>query len=813
MVFSERKISIIFFIFCITSLINGYSQGIKDHMDFSKSQIVVNGELAKIERTALEMLSEEIEARTNILVSSETSWPQSSTPVIVIGIDSFFNNYGSFKKEKLDIKSNQAAEGFIIRIENTTRKAPTVFIIGNDPRGLLFGIGYFLRKISMKPNEILVPNNLNIISKPAVALRGHQLGYRPKTNSYDGFSVEMWEQYIRDLVVFGTNAIELLPPFTDDDSYSPMFPLPPMEMLIEMNELLIKYQLDTWIWYPLMHGDYTKSENIEKSLKENQEIFSKLAKIDAIFVPGGDPGHSPPKILFNYLEKKAKILHQYHPEAEMWVSPQGFDENWMNEFLKLLEAEPEWLTGIVHGPQVRMNITNLRKVVPKKYPIRRYPDITHNYDSQYPVPNWDFTFAATENRESINPRPIDQSIIFHSADLKDYKGYITYSEGVNDDVNKIIWSSLGWNPESAPLEILKEYSRYFIGPDYTNEFSHALLGLEQNWRGPLISNSGVSNTHLIFRSLEKEASPTLRLNWRFQMGLFRSYYDAYNKIRLLFETNLEEEAMTVLRMAPEFGSVLAIQRAEQILDQAIYKKPSQDLKQRLNELAESLFHSIRMQKSVDKYFAAGVRRGANLDLIDYPLNDRYWLKEQFHIITQLNEEEKRLEKIDEIINWKNPGPGGFYDDLGDLGNQPHVLIEDNYEKDPSFLLSPFVGFTIGERVKNWRISWTRHMQTLYDQPLKMHYSNLDQTAQYEVQVTYTRDLYSGNKEIQLTADGKIEVHPYIEKPEKIQPLKFIIPKSATSDGELTLQWVSELGQGGTGRGCQVAEVWLIKKKE
>ena len=47
----------------------------------------------------------------------------------------------------------------------------------------------------------------------------------------------MWEQYIRDLAVFGTNAIELIPPRSDDDADSPHFPLPPMEMMTAMSRI------------------------------------------------------------------------------------------------------------------------------------------------------------------------------------------------------------------------------------------------------------------------------------------------------------------------------------------------------------------------------------------------------------------------------------------------------------------------------------------------------------------------------------------------------------------------------------------------
>jgi len=55
---------------------------------------------------------------------------------------------------------------------------------------------------------VTLPADLDIKTAPKYALRGHQLGYRPKTNSYDGWSVPMWESYIRDLAIFGANAIE-----------------------------------------------------------------------------------------------------------------------------------------------------------------------------------------------------------------------------------------------------------------------------------------------------------------------------------------------------------------------------------------------------------------------------------------------------------------------------------------------------------------------------------------------------------------------------------------------------------------------------
>ena len=95
----------------------------------------------------------------------------------------------------------------------------------------------------------------------------------------------------------------------------------------------------------------------------------------------------------------------------------------------------------------------------------------------------------------------------------------------------------------------------------------------------------------------------------------------------------------------------------------------------------------------------------------------------------------------------------------------------------------------------------------------MHYKHLDPTARYQVKVTYTKDLYSGDQEIRLVANDNIEVHPFLRKQKDMHPMVFDIPMEATQDGELILRWNSEDGMGGTGRGCQIAEIWLIKAGE
>ena len=723
-------------------------------LDLTNATVVSPPGFSAPEAKAVTLLLEEVEKRSGI--RWETS-PAAAPATVEIA------------------RATGPPEGYTIHTA-----AHAVTISGNDARGVLFGIGRFLRELRIARGSIQLRDGFAEVSAPRYPLRGHQLGYRPKSNTYDAWSVPVFEQYIRDLAVFGSNAVELIPPRSDDAADSPHFPLPPMRMMIELSRLLAAYGLDVWIWYPAMDRDYADPATMESALREWGEVFRQLPRIDAVFVPGGDPGHTAPQHVMALLAKETEVLHRYHPRAKLWVSPQSFNQVWLDEFLAILRnQQPAWLTGVVFGPQSRISLPDLRAAVPPRYAIRHYPDITHNIQCQFPVPDWDPAWALTEGRESINPRPVEEARIFRLFQPHTI-GFISYSEGSNDDVNKFVWSALGWNPDQDVTEILRQYSRYFIGDAFSESFAQGLLALERNWHGPLAANSGVDSTLAQFQAMERAAPPPVLRNWRFQQALYRAYYDAYTRKRLLYETMLEDEAMRKLRETRDTGAAAAI------LDRAVQQPIASEWRARIFELAEALFQSIGMQLSVPRYKAIGVDRGASLDTLDVPLNNRLWLERRFA------EASTGPAEIDSILNWTDPGPGGFYDDLGDPTRQPHLVR----------------GSVSLEYHPHWPKSWSTYAESLYDEPLQMRYTGLDRAAQYRIRVVYAGD--SPGRKIRLVA-GTIEIHPLMLKPQPVRPIEFDIPRAATSSGELNLSWYREAGLGGNGRGCQVAEVWLIKK--
>ena len=760
--------------------------------DLTHATVVAQGDLSGPERKAVSLLIDSVRERTRITWTLAAANPGAGKAVVTV--------------RRAPPGSALPAEGYRLRSFDNGGAA-RVEITGNDARGVLFGVGGLLRALEMRRDSVTLPGALDIQTAPRYALRGHQLGYRPKTNSYDGWDAPQWESYIRDLAVFGANAIELIPPRSDDAADSPHFPLPQMEMMVEMSRLAQEYGLECWVWYPAMDPDYANPATVATALLEWGEVFRRLPRIDAVFVPGGDPGHTEPRHLLAMLEKQTANLRKFHPKATMWVSPQGFNAQWMEQFFGLMDQQPSWLTGIVFGPQVRVNLPELRARIPRRYPIRFYPDITHSVNAQFAVNDWDVAYAQTEEREGINPRPLDEAQIFRVLQPFADAGFLTYSEGCNDDVNKAVWSALGWNPQADVTGVLREYGRYFVGPDMADAFAQGLLALERNWRGPLLSNAAVEVTLAQFQDLERRASPQQKRNWRFQQALYRANYDAYLRARLLDETVRERRAMELLATARTGNVLPALGAAEAALAVDPVARAGGALRARVFELGEALFQSIHMQLSVPRYAAIDAGRGANLDLIDRPITNAEWLLQRFAEIRALENDAARRGAIEQLLNWSDPGPGGFYDDLGDPANRAHLEPGAGFEKDPAFFHTARTGFG-SRRNTPWRVSWYRHAEALYGNSIQLRYAGLDPSARYKVRFTEAGD--SGPRATRLVANGKFEIHPMRPKEREVKPVEFEIPAEATAGGSLLLEWQPNPEESGNGRFVQVSEVWLIR---
>ena len=121
-----------------------------------------------------------------------------------------------------EIEESVGKEGYIIAQERALSGSAVISICGATDRAILFGIGRLLREMtsdyhvsySKELQRVCYISSEHplIMSAPEYRMRQHQIAYRPKTNSYDAFTPEMMRQEVIDLALFGTNAIEVIPP-------------------------------------------------------------------------------------------------------------------------------------------------------------------------------------------------------------------------------------------------------------------------------------------------------------------------------------------------------------------------------------------------------------------------------------------------------------------------------------------------------------------------------------------------------------------------------------------------------------------------
>ncbi|NQU55259.1 MAG: hypothetical protein HQ522_22295 [Bacteroidetes bacterium] len=781
-------------------------------VNLSSAEIICFEKNDKLVLKSISVLQEEIKKRSNILLPTNKKWPKKEDAVIAVGLE---NNLAKFPEEfqaAISKMEDINKEGYKIAVFEDSK---TVLIVGHDARGVLYGIGKLLRKMEIRKGEILVPSDLKIASSPTYPIRGHQLGYRPKTNSYDAWSADQFASYIRDLAIFGANSIEIMPPRTDDDFTSVHMQIPAIEMIAEQSKICDSYGMDVWMWYPNMGEDYANPDTRKEEIAERHKVFKAVPRLDHLFVPGGDPGDVEPDVLFDWLNQIAEVMHQYHPNAKIWVSPQVFrpTQEWFDAFYAHVNKEYSWFGGVVFGPWVKPTIQEIRKKINPNIPIRKYPDITHSLSSQYPIPKWDLAQTITLGRECINPRPTDEKMIHNALD-EFGDGSISYSEGTNDDVNKFIWSDQDWNPETEVIETLRDYARYFINPDFTEPVAQGIIELERNIQGSLLSNTGVMRTFQQWQAMEKNAPQEVLSNFRFQMGLIRAYFDAYTYRRLVYETELEEKALEILYSAKEKGSKTAIQEARETYKKAWDAPVSPQLSERCQALADSLFKSIGAQLTVERHFADD-GRGNFIDNMHLPLNNVMWTMDQLNAIEKLQNENERLQKIEEILNRNNPGTGGFYDNFATPKSWERIKVDVSRSEDPGTLASPRISFGVGLQGKEWvhqitakgfdgsasPTSWMQQVTTLYDQPLEIVYDKLNPKGSYTIKVAYTGRFRSRMK---MVADD-ILVHDFIKT--GIQPIyEFQVPAEAVKDGVVNFKWTCGEGE----RGSQVSEIWLIK---
>lgn len=541
-------------------------------------------------------------------------------------------------------------------------------------RGFVFGVGRVLRKLVPIMGVPALCEDITGDYAPDKSIRGHQVGYRTTPNTYDAWSYDDYRRYYLDMMFFGTNTVEHIPYERGVSKRNRLMKYDEEEFLVKATEMADEFDLDVSLWHPNNDG-----ETVEQAVERRAKIYETMPRLDVVFPPGGDPGEFYPDEFVLRCREISKALKKVHPNAQMWPSAQQPHSipTWGEEFIEEMEKLPDEIDGVIHGPNHAFELDVLRRRLPAKYPIRLYPDITHNVRCEYPVhfdrDDWHFALTTGLSRECTNPRPREYRLI-HRITRRYVVGSVSYSEGITDDVNKMVWADMDYFPDCDLRETLLDYSRlFFYGAD-AEKLADAILALELNWQCDPAENPTIDTTLAIYKSLSAEY-PFLNDNWRFLQLLMRAKCDWVIRHRRLFELNLIKLAEKEIRN----GNLADARKILETDFDEDYKKERSDI----TDLAKILFDLIGLQSDVENYCADNWERGAILETMDLPVTDRKWLLGRLDLVSK---SENPAELMKKVIDRNKVRSDEYYfsvalNGLEECGEQQTGYIYKNFQGD------------------------------------------------------------------------------------------------------------------------------------
>lgn len=756
-----------------------------DTLDLKRATIVVVGEDPVVKKAG-EVLSDEVARHTRLRLPINE--PAQGIELL-LGIEAELKAAHPELGASLDQLTPTGKEGYKLLLAKNR-----VVVAGADRRGVMYGTGALLRRAQMTMGSITLAPFEPISSTPHYAIRGHEMQSSPRAKSAtEQWTVDNFEQLVRELVLYGMNAVETL-----------------RTIPVEYAEIIQSYGIDHWIVTYQNGPDFESAKGEAAELKMRETIFQRYPKIDHWFIKSGDPGDLTLDRFFHFVEKEVALLKKYHPQCKVWLGPQHFKdapERYFEEFVERTNRV-SWVDGVVFGPWCRMPFAELRAKLRSDIPIRNFPDITHIYSCQYPIRSIDLPLAWSLGRICINPTPVAQKFI-HNLYAPLGVGSLTYSEGTNDDLNKFLWLMQDWAPESSAEECVHDYARYFIGEELAADYTKGSFLLERNMEGPLAENAGILETLAHWQQLEARADERTMRNVRFLMPLLRAHYDAYIYKKWLHELEVDRRAYACLAKAAKQGSQRTINLTRTILAEA-EQCVDPALRRRIDQLYEAVYRD-------EGCWTMEYQHCPLMHQIDGTLADSEWIAYSLTQIEQLGSNRERLEAIEAFLNRTNPGEGGFYYNLGDYSTESITGIEATYTTDPSHLETPHCGLGV-KMLKGFvmthngfgghpiPLAWHKQVGIYYDQPLTLTFEGFDPTATYRVRIVYTGEANKFNSHVSCHAEGHL-LQPTMRL--EGDPVKeYTLPATITADGKVTLRWQSAEGE----RGCHIAEILFLKNQ-
>jgi hypothetical protein len=447
-----------------------------------------------------------------------------------------------------------------------------VRIDGGDGRGLIYGVGTWLRESAFAP-EGIVPAAWRGSSQPTNPIRAMYFASHFH-NWYHIAPIEEVERYVEELALYGCNCLSVwfdLHHYAGiDDPAAQAMVRRLRAILTAANRVGIRASLTMLAnegytstpeplkatnavqnGYHRAPGGFYNTEvcpsqpgGMELILENRRTVLEAFAGIqfESLWIWPYDQGGCTcadcapwgANGLVRCARPVADLIREHFPEAKVILSTWYFDRfiegEWATFHGWVDEAKPDWFDLLMIDGYCAFPEYPLAHGVPGGFPVVGFPEISMEGNGPW-------------GGYGANPRPR------HWADYwgrskRLQSGNFPYSEGIYEDINKFLMLQLNWSPDRDVDSILAEYGAGWFGPEVAQDFvtvCHLLEddegtqfgGVTETAEGsgpPAFRNAGgfphAEPCEELVARMDSRLSEAARASWRWRVLRLRSRIDA-----------------------------------------------------------------------------------------------------------------------------------------------------------------------------------------------------------------------------------------------------------------------------------------------
>ncbi len=453
---------------------------------------------------------------------------------------------GSGARIILEADDGLPADAF--RIEQT---GAAVRIAGGAPRGVLYGVGKFLR--TSRYDGTFRPSPWRGVSAPRGSVRGMYFAAHFH-NWYHQATAPEISRYIEDVALWGVNAVMVIFPMINLEGWDDPQAAPAMAMLRQSAKaakdlgLMFATIVNNTIFkgspahlratplpdptrrrgnhgYPICPSNPEGHAYIMANARRLFEELSDVAPDLLCFWPYDEGGCACEKCLpwgsNGYLKLSrdlARLGREHFPNLRTILSTWMFDTPPEGEWQGLTTAlgrENGWLDYVLADSHEDFPRYPLDPGVPGRLPLLNFPEISM-------WGNWPWGGSGAHPLPSRFQRLWDQ--VKHVVE-----GGFPYSEGIYEDMNKAVVVQFYWDRDRSARATLEEYIAYEFSPEAVEDVLAVIDILETtagcSYLKQPVNSQQVERAHRLAEAVNGRLPAWARLNWRWEILHLRTLLD------------------------------------------------------------------------------------------------------------------------------------------------------------------------------------------------------------------------------------------------------------------------------------------------